>query len=99
MTVIVYMESELRVQACPPFHRWRDPMRRITTLALGLATLALASSAFAAAVPNSAVLHLRVFNDCPISILNTTNTFPGLININDQNPVCLLYTSPSPRDR
>jgi hypothetical protein len=62
-------------------------MRRITTLALALASVTFAASAFAAAVPNSAVLHLRVFNDCPISILNTTNTFPGLININDQNPV------------
>jgi hypothetical protein len=62
-------------------------MRRFTTLTLGLATLALASSAFAAAVPNSAVLHLRVFNDCPISTLTTQNFFPGLIEIDDQNAV------------
>jgi hypothetical protein len=69
-------------------------MRRITTPALvcAAACLAFAATAFAAAVPNSAVLHLRVFNDCPISILNTTNAFPGLIEINDQNqppqPLC-----------
>ena len=46
-----------------------------------------ATSASATPVPNSAVLHLRVFNDCPISILNTTNAFPALIQIDDQNQV------------
>src|SRR5438034_2384495 len=64
-------------------------MRRITTtsLALTAASLALAATAYATPLPNSAVLHLRVFNDCPISTLNTTNTFPGLIRIDDQNTV------------
>ena len=62
-------------------------MRRITTTCLALAAgLALATAAFATPLPNSAVLHLRVFNDCPISILTTNNLFPGLIEINDQNP-------------
>ena len=59
-----------------------------TTVALAVGTLALAGSVQATTpVPNSAVLHLRVFNDCPISILNTTNLFPGLINIDDENQV------------
>jgi hypothetical protein len=53
---------------------------------------ALATAASATPTPNSAVLHLRVFNDCPISLLSTTNTFPGLVEINDQNqppqPIC-----------
>ena len=62
-------------------------MRRITTPAVALAGLMFAATAFAAAVPNSAVLHLRVFNDCPISTLTTQNFFPGLIEINDQNAV------------
>jgi hypothetical protein len=62
-------------------------MRRITTTCLAFAAgLLLATAAFATPTPNSAVLHLRVFNDCPISILNTTNAFPGLINIDDENP-------------
>ena len=57
-----------------------------TTLAVSVGALAFAALAQATTpVPNSAVLHLRVFNDCPISILNTTNLFPGLIEINDQN--------------
>jgi hypothetical protein len=51
------------------------------------AVLLLASAAYATPLPNSAVLHLRVFNDCPTSVLTTTNAFPGLIDINDQNAV------------
>jgi hypothetical protein len=68
-------------------------MRRITTTALAfIAGLALATAAFATPLPNGAVIHTRVFDDCPISILATTNAFPGLIEINDQNvppqPIC-----------
>ena len=51
-----------------------------------VAVLWLASASYATPLPNSAVLHLRVFNDCPISILNTVNAFPGSIVIDDQNP-------------
>ena len=68
-------------------------MRRITIPALALAAGCLSlSAALAAPLPNSAVIHSRVFNDCPISILNVTNLFPGLIRIDDQNqppqPLC-----------
>jgi len=68
-------------------------MRRITTTVLStLAGLALAAAAFATPTPNGAVIHTRVFNDCPISILTTTNLWPALIEINDQNqppqPLC-----------
>ena len=63
-------------------------MKRVKVTALALsAGLALATVAFAAPVPNSAVLHLRVFDDCPITILNTSNLYPALIQIDDQNPV------------
>ena len=58
-----------------------------TTLALAVGALAFAGQAQATALPNSAVLHLRVFNDCPISTLNTTNSFPGSIVIDDQNNI------------
>ncbi len=62
-------------------------MRRITTtgLALAAACLAFASAALATPLPNSASIHTRVFDDCPISILTTTNTFPALVEIDDQN--------------
>ncbi len=68
-------------------------MKRCVTAGIVLATsLALASLAGSTPIPNSAALHLRVFNDCPISLLNSINLFPGLIEINDQNqppqPIC-----------
>lgn len=68
-------------------------MRRITTTALAFAAgLALATAAYATPLPNSAVIKTRIFDDCPISILSTTNLFPGLIQISDQNgppqPIC-----------
>ena len=62
---------------------------------LAFAALA-ATTASATPIPNSAVLHTRVFNDCPISILNTTNLFPGLIQIDDQNaspPFCVGFAN------
>lgn len=64
-------------------------MRRITTtgLALAIACLAFATAAMATTPPNSAVLHTRVFDDCPISTLTTSNLFPALISIDDQNVV------------
>ncbi len=69
-------------------------MSRITTtgLALAAACHAFAPAAIATPVPNSAVIHERVFNDCPISILTTNNLYPALIQIDDQNqppqPLC-----------
>ena len=61
-------------------------MKRNTTLAVAVASLAFAAVAVATPLPNSAVVHTRVFNDCPISILTVNNLFPGLISIDDQNP-------------
>jgi hypothetical protein len=67
-------------------------MRRITTLVLAGAALCLSAAAFATPLPNSAVVHTRVFDDCPISILTVNNSFPVLIEIDDQNqppqPLC-----------
>ena len=62
-------------------------MRRITTPAVTFAAacLFIASAALATPLPNSAVVHTRVFDDCPISILTVTNLFPGSITIDDQN--------------
>lgn len=69
-------------------------MRRTTTTGLALAAtcLAFATAAFATPIPNSAVIHTRVFDDCPISVLTVNNSFPALISIDDQNqppqPIC-----------
>jgi len=64
-------------------------MRRITTTAMtaAAACMMFAAVAFATPLPNSAVIHTRVFDDCPISVLTTSNLFPALITIDDQNVV------------
>jgi hypothetical protein len=51
-----------------------------------LFTALAATTAFATPVPNSAVLHERVFNDCPASTLVSTNAFPALVEFNDSDP-------------
>ena len=56
--------------------------RRIFVMACAFALL-LVGNAFATPAPNSAVLIPRVFDDCPLSILSTTNNYPSLINFND----------------
>ena len=38
--------------------------------------------------PNSAVIRERIFNDCPSSILTTTNNYPSLISISEQELGC-----------
>lgn len=48
----------------------------------GLVALA-AGSALATPVINSAVLHTRVFNDAPSSLLSTTNLYPGTVSFTD----------------
>ncbi len=50
-----------------------------------LAVVALtAGMAFATTTPSSAVIHERVFNDSFASILTVNNSFPSLIDINDE---------------
>jgi hypothetical protein len=72
-------------------------MKRIGyhTLA-ALAGLTFAAAAFATPIPNSAVVHQRVWNDCPITVLNVTNNYPASIQIDDQNavaPFCVGYAN------
>jgi len=50
-----------------------------------IAVAALAPAFAATPVVNGALLNLRVFNDCPTSLLTTTNTYPGVISITDAN--------------
>lgn len=38
--------------------------------------------------PNSAVIQLRIFNDCPTSIITTQNNYPALISIRDERLDC-----------
>ena len=57
-------------------------------------TVALVGSAFATPVPNSAALSLRVFNDCPLSTLTPTNSYPASIVIDDvMHPACVGFAN------
>jgi type IX secretion system substrate protein len=58
--------------------------RNAGVLALALALVSLvAVTAYATPSPNSAVIRTRIYDDCPFSILNVTNLYPGEITISD----------------
>lgn len=57
-------------------------------MSIALLTLFVAGAAVATEVPNSAALFLRVFNDCPFSIVSTTDDYPTLISIQDTKDNC-----------
>ena len=68
-------------------------MKRIIPSAVAFLTLIAliaAGSVPAAATPapNSAVFNTRVFNDCPTSVLNTTNNYPASVVIDDAQLDC-----------
>jgi hypothetical protein len=54
-----------------------------TALVAMLGTAALASPAV-----DGAVFNLRIFNDCPTSVLTTVNTYPSLVSISDAALSC-----------
>jgi hypothetical protein len=56
----------------------------VGTAALVAVAMMLVSSPVAATpLINSAVIQTRIFDDCPTSILTTTNSYPGMISIFD----------------
>jgi hypothetical protein len=67
-------------------------MKRIDKKTVGLTTclasLALAGAVAAGPAINGAAVLERVFNDCPGSMLTTTNLYPASITITDVNPNC-----------
>jgi hypothetical protein len=73
------------------------PTRNIRSVAaaafLVLLTGALASSVGATPNPNSAVLHTRIFNDCPSSVLTTGNSYPASISIADGTLDCFGFAN------
>ena len=62
---------------------------------LSCATLVgFTSTASATPIPNSAIVLERLYNNCPISVVSSTNAFPGLINIHDTwNSLCVGYAN------
>ncbi len=67
-------------------HSFRSAGGALLALAVGtfIGTAAVAQTPS----PNSAVLLLRVFNDCPFSVLTTQNLYPAGILIQDANLSC-----------
>lgn len=74
-------------------------MKRISYLGTGLVlALGMFTSVVASAQnitcpgttpsPNGANIAERVFNDCPITVLNTTNGYPAIIRFDEQNDQC-----------
>ncbi len=58
---------------------------------IGLAALlllVLGGSVQATPSVNGAVVMERIFNDCPVSVLNVTNNYPVLINFNEDQLIC-----------
>jgi hypothetical protein len=58
------------------------------TLTIMLLALVIAGTAAATDVPTDAAIFLRVFNDCPFSILSSNNNYPALIEIEDVKDNC-----------
>ena len=63
--------------ALTDLHLGRLFMRVLSHALVLVPLLALASIASSTPTPNSAVLHTRVFDDCPTSVLSVTNLFPA----------------------
>jgi len=62
--------------------------------AVMVVALALAGAAFATPSPNSAFLVLRRFNDCPLSTLTPSNSYPASITITDvMDPACVGFAN------
>ena len=69
-------------------------MKTYRTLALVLLAAALVPAlAGATPHPNSAVFHTRIFNDCPTSILTTSNNYPAELWIDDAEVNCYGYAN------
>jgi hypothetical protein len=58
------------------------------TLISTLLALLVAGTALATEVPNSAAIFLRVFNDCPFSLVSAVDNYPTLIAIEDIKDNC-----------
>ena len=75
-------------------------MRSINYIAVyGAVLLAMAAAVVlpdaVSATPNptSAVIQLRIFNDCPSSVITTQNDYPELISIRDANLSCMGFAN------
>lgn len=71
-------------------------MKRIGYSLASLFTLALVASVASAAtpIPNSAIVLTRLYDNCPISTVGSTNLYPGAIQITDTwDPLCIGFAN------
>jgi hypothetical protein len=70
-------------------------MKRIGYTSLATVTLMLgAALAFATPMPNSAIVDLRLWNDCGTSTASYVNNYPALISITDtMHPACVGFAN------
>ncbi len=66
------------------YGKWKQCLMIVVLSLIVLATVAEAATPN----PTSAVLKTRIFNDCPTSILTTSNAYPASIVIDDQDLEC-----------
>src|SRR5262249_17759338 len=96
--------SSIRIIIAPqPLKEERMQRIRYSPVLLALGcTLAIVSAAHAGdgrscpgvtPDPNAGNIATRVFNDCPISILNVTNLYPASIQITDANLACFGFAN------
>jgi len=65
-----------------------SPVLMVSFLALSVIGPAASEVAAVTPTPNSAVFNLRVFNDCPTSVLTTGNSYPASLFIEDNDLSC-----------
>ena len=69
---------------------------QLSSSALAVAILVVVSASIAGAtpMPNSATIETRTFNDCPISVLTTSNNYPASIQISDaMSSLCVSFAN------
>lgn len=58
------------------------------------AFVGLASTVSATPIPNAANVLVRLYNDCPISTVSSTNSYPGLVQVHDTwDPLCVGFAN------
>lgn len=66
----------------------------VTLLGSALLSVVIAGAVSATPLVNGATIESRTFNDCPISILTTSNNYPASVEITDEmHPACVGFAN------
>jgi len=61
---------------------------KVALAVLAIVAVGFATDALATPHMNGAVVMTRIWNDCPISVLNVTNNYPALVQFDEDQLVC-----------